>query len=320
MLKQIPPTEDDIIAEAIAGTEQEIFDEALGDPKDDDDGDTSLEEMDDVPGETEAGDEPEEEPDGEGQDEGEEKGEDEPDDPDATSEADGEEPEPEQETRGQGPRDRIRREIDRRREIEQELATLRAQNAALQVHLQTQQRPQQQQEQPAAPDIWSDPEAWAANQRAQIEREFTARHVNASLTDAREEHGEEFDAAYKALTSMNPGDPIARATVQRIYDSPNPGRSLMRWHGEQQTLREIGGDPSAYRQRVARELMSDPEFRRELLRGMRGEAMRGDGGRPRTSTRLPKSLNGASGGGSVRARDPELYNDSDASVFAFAMK
>ena len=94
----------------------------------------------------------------------------------------------------------------------------------------------------------------------------------------------------------------------------------MRWHGEQQILREAGGDPSAYKQRVAKEIMSDPEFRKQIIQEMRGEAERGDGGRPRTSTRLPKSLNGASGGGSVRNADPELYNDSDRSAFEYAMK
>ena len=310
------PTEEEILAGAIAGTEQEIFDEATGQAEDENNGDRSLEEMDDdIPGETEEGDqEPdEEEPDGES----EENEEDESDA--AASEEDGERPEPTQsEDRGRIPSSRLREETERRRAIEQERDTLRAQLAAFQV--QQQQRQQPQQEQPAKPDIWSDPEAWAAHQREIIAQEFTARHVNAALAEAHEAHGEEFVAAYKALTSLPPGDPVARATVQRIWEAPNPGKALMRWHGEQQILREAGGDPSAYKQRVAKEIMSDPEFRRQIIAEMRGEAERGDGGRPRTSTRLPKSLNGASGGGSVRTGDPELYNDSDASAFAYAMK
>jgi hypothetical protein len=122
------------------------------------------------------------------------------------------------------------------------------------------------------------------------------------------------------LTSLNPGDPMARAVVQRIWDAPNPGKSLMRWYGEQKILRESAGDPAAYRQRVAREIMSDPEFRRQILSDMRGEATRADGGRPRTSTRLPKSLNGASGSGSMHASNPDLYDGSDKSIFAFAMR
>jgi hypothetical protein len=319
MATQQVPTEEEIIAGAIADTEQEIFDDALGQPEDDGDGDTSLEEMDDdIPSDAEEGDEGDEpeSPDAEGEEES--------DDPDATAEQDDEAPQPPPEGRERMPYGRLRKEVreetERRRQVEQERDTLRAQLAAFQVAQAQQPRPQPQQEQPAKPDFWSDPEAWAANQRADIVREFTARHVNAALSEAHEEHGEEFVAAYRALTSQNPQDPVARAAVQRIWDAPNPGKALMRWHGEQQILRQAGGDPQAYRQQVAKEIMSDPEFRQQILADMRGEAQRGDGGRPRTSTRLPKSLNGASGGGSVRTGDPDLYNNSEDSVFAFAMK
>ena len=304
------PSEDDVIAGAIADTEQEIFDEALGQPEDDNDGDTSLEEIDDdVPGEEEEGDDTE------------------PDNPDdeasaASEEDESTQQEPEREEQlGPVPSARLRDETRRREAIEQELATARAQLAAYQVaQQQAQQRSQPQHEQPAEPDLFSDPVAWAANEREKNMREFTARHVNASLADAHEQHGDEFTAAYKTLTSLNRSDPIARATVQRVWDAPNPGKALMRWYGEQTILREAGGDPTAYRQKVAREIMSDPEFRKQILEDMRGEATRGDNGRPRTSTRLPKSLNGASGGGSVRASDPELYNNSEDSVFSYAMR
>jgi hypothetical protein len=314
------PTEEEIIAGAIAGTEAEIFDEATGQAEDEDNGDRSLEEMDDVPGETEEGDdEPtEDEPDGEGDEEDEEV--------DAASEEEGEEPEPERDgidegragERGRIPSSRLREEAERRRAAESERDAFRARLAAYEAQQAISRQPQQ--EQPAKPDLFSDPEAWAAQQRAEIAQEFTARHVNAALADAHDEHGEEFVAAYKALTSQNPGDPTARAVVQRIWDAPNPGKAIMRWYGEQKILREVGGDPNAYKQKVVQEILSDPEFRKQILADMRGEAQRGDGGRPRTTTRLPKSLNGASGGGSRREADPELYNDSDASAFAFAMK
>ena len=314
MATQQVPTEEEIIAGAIAGTEQEIFDEATGQAEDENNGDRSLEEMDDVPGETEEGDEPEpEEPDGEG-----EEGEDEEL---AASEEEGEERDTRTEefARAAGiPSSRLREEAERRRAAEQERDNFRAELAALRVAQQQARQPQQ--EQPVKPDLFSDPDGWAAEQRAQIERDLTARHVNAALADAHDEHGEEFVAAYKALTSLNPSDPVARSTVQRIWDAPNPGKAVMRWYGEQKILREVGGDPNAYKQKVAQEIMSDPEFRRQILAEMRGEATRGDGGRPSTTTRLPKSLNGAAGGGSMRNTDPELYNDSDNSVFAYAMK
>jgi hypothetical protein len=310
------PTEEEILAGAIAGTEQEIFDEATGQEEAENNGDLSLEEIDDdIPGETDEGDEPDEI---ESEDPADYETETQ-EEIDAASEEDGEEPELTQsEDRGRIPSSRLREETERRRLAEQDAANVRAQFAEFQA--QQQRRQQSQQEQLAKPDIWSDPDATLAERDAALMAQWTARHVNASLADAHESNGEEFVAAYKALTALPPSDPIARATVQRIYDSPNPGKAIMRWHGEQKILREASGDPTAYRQRVAREIMSDPEFRRQMLAEMRGDAERGDGGHPRTTTRLPKSLNGASGGGSRRAADPELYNDSDASAFAYAMK
>jgi hypothetical protein len=316
------PTEEEILAGAIAGTEQEIFDEATGQAEDENNGDRSLEEMDDdIPGESEEGDdEPdEEEPDGE-TDETEEE-------IDAASEEDGEEPAPTQsEDRGRVPYSRFREEIENRRLAEQDAANVRAQLAAFQA--QQQQRPQPQQEQPAKPDQWSDPEgyeAWLLAQAVQRvqNQQYAERedYVNETFAEAHRERGAEFEAAYRTLTSGNPKDPSVSNFVKKIYMSPNPGQALMKWHDTQKTIREVGNDPDGFRARQRESLLKDPEFRKEAMQYWRGEAERGDGGHPRTSTRLPKSLNGASGGSSARnSADPELYNPSDSSAFAFAMK
>jgi len=319
------PTEEEIIAGAIADTESEIFDEAMNRTEDDNNGDTALEEMEDVPGDIEEGDEPaDDQVDGTQDDE-------EVDNPDAPPETDEEEQAPDD--RRTVPSNRLREETERRRAVEQERDNFRAQLAAYHAqvaHAEAQrqaalrQQNTQQSDDASIDLLFSKPADYMARERAQMRAELRyemrSDHVNVSLGEAHEQHGAEFEAAYKALTGSNPADPVAVATVQRVWNSPNPGRTLMRWWGEQQILRETQGDPAAYRQRVARDLMSDPEFRRGLLDEMRGEATRGDHGRPRTQTRLPKSLNGASGGGSTRMGDPELYNNSDASVFAFAMK
>jgi hypothetical protein len=321
MAPQQVPLEDTFseadIAEALAGTEKEKFQSAFG-HDDDLDGpaeeasshetDTSLEEMEDILDD----DIPQEE----------EEGEQEGDDTDALDTQEAEAPDQTPEGRGRTSSERLRTVIEQRRQIEQERDTLRAQLAAIQAHAQMQQRPQSQQEQPAEPDPWNDPKAWAENERKETLRIWESRQVNSALAAAHRQYGDEFVAAYKELTSLNPGDPLSRATVQHIWDSHNAGESLMEWHAEHQalqTMRKAGG-VSAYKQNIVNEIMSDPEMRRQILADMRGEAQRGDGGRPRTSTRLPKSLNGASGGGSVRVSDPDLYDGSDASVFAYAMK
>src|SRR5258707_14956638 len=120
-----------------------------------------------------------------------------------------------------------------------------------------------------------------------------------SFEDAAEEYGQEaLSAAHNSfLTACQRGDPVALATAQRIGATPaRAGRIVMQYQERQALLSEIGSDPNAYRQKVREEALADPEFRRQLLSGMREDAMRGDGGRPRTQTRLPPSLNAASGG------------------------
>jgi hypothetical protein len=287
-------SEAELYGEAIRQTEQEVFDDALGLAPDENDGDTSLEQMDDDDAPT-GDEEPTDDEEGE--------------DPDESEEGEGEEseqpaePEDRQQDRRGIPPGRLREESEARRAAEAERDAERARVRELDARLRLiEQGNQPKPEPPERPDVFADPVAWEERIRAEIEASVAARHVNASLTDAREEHGEKFDAAYQAI--IRAGQSGDRQTVQQIWDSPNPGRALMRWHDRQQVIRDVGADPSAYRNKVAQDLMRDPEFRRQMVETLRDDAMNGDGGRPRTRTRLPASLNGASGGAGHRSRDP----------------
>jgi hypothetical protein len=258
------------IGDAIAETEQEIFDEALDLSPDDNTGDRSLEEMD--------GEDVLDDDDVEGEDE-------------ETGEAEGEEGEGEEppQTRHDGadrrdgrrgvPPGRLREEAEGRRVAEAEARELRARIEAIE---RGQQRQPQQQEPPPEPDMFADPEGWANNLRNGMARQFEERRINASMGEAEEEHGDAFREAFQALQGS--GNP---QLVGAILNANNPGRELMRWHDRAAAMREIGGDPVAYRQRLREELLQDPEVRR-------------DGGQPRTRTQLPPSLNGATGGTSHR--------------------
>lgn len=194
-----------------------------------------------------------------------------------------------------------------------------------------QEQPRPQQQQPAAPtkpDMFSDPEGYEAWLRADIVQGFTQQRVESSLSDAHEQFGEKFVKAYQDLTGINVtntsdrsvaglsrNDPIAQATVQRIMASPNPGRALMNWHNQQTVIRE-GGTPQ-FREKVeaeARErLMKDPDFRKQMLADLRAEAA--NGGQARSITRIPKSINDASGGTSAQRGDMHSIDDSDEGVF-----
>ncbi|XUM21060.1 hypothetical protein ACRAVF_27240 [Bradyrhizobium oligotrophicum S58] len=93
----------------------------------------------------------------------------------------------------------------------------------------------------------------------------------------------------------------------------------MQWHKRNEALSRVGNDPAAYEARIREEtrqaLLADPEFKRQLLADMRGEALNANDGQPRTTTRLPKSLARA-GGSNIRAErmDHGASDDSDQAV------
>jgi hypothetical protein len=148
------------------------------------------------------------------------------------------------------------------------------------------------------------------------------RYVEGSLSDAAETHGEKFTAAYSELRQIGEAEKQqygTSPTVRAIWSAPNPGKALMRWHGERTTVREIGTDPKAYRQKVEDELLQNEQFLAKAADALNRSARRGDGGRPRTVTRIPPSLNSQSGS-THQVEDPDLYNGSEASVFDFAIR
>lgn len=178
----------------------------------------------------------------------------------------------------------------------------------------------------ADPDIFEDPKGFVSGIKQEIQTGLnqvlsTVRQnsVSMSFELAHVRHGEAFPKAMEAINKLDAGNPDDRVIVQRIYNSPNPGEALVTWHKRQQTLSEVGDDPAAYREKVAKEtreaLIKDPEFRKQLLADLRGEALAGDDGTPRTANRLPRSLARAPGSNLGAERmDPRVSDDSEQAV------
>jgi len=154
-------------------------------------------------------------------------------------------------------------------------------------------------EQEEIPDAMIDPQAYSAWVQKQIDARVNdfqqkqlAQKIEYSLQSARETDQERFDAAYNAL------DPRDTATVNRIKNAYDPGKELMRWYAQQETLRETGGDIHSFREKeraaLREQLKNDPEYRAEILAMARAEAATSPPTRPAHNgmpsiTRAPSS-------------------------------
>lgn len=176
------------------------------------------------------------------------------------------------------------------------------------------------------PDLFENPTAFAeyvqkgaAAQVQTLSKQMEDMRVNMSMENAHVRHKETFDAAFQTVQKLDPKNPDNQAIVRRIYASPNPGEALVNWHKRNETLREVGDDPAAYKARIAEDarkaLREDPEFRKQLLADLRAEAETGDDGRARTTIKLPQSLNRAAGGNTRAPNDLEIYDSSPQAIF-----
>lgn len=344
----------DLLSAAIAATEVEIFDSAFNKTEgiSEDDGDRSLEMIGDgLEGQHEADDE-----NGESDDEPVvEETEGTADEPSETAEENSDKPDPKTAPElakpdGRVPPGRLREQTERTRAAEAErdglktlLETERANakkdldalNAKLDGVLTALQRqqtaaptaPKTDTAPAAAPDMFEDPEGFRDHLIRQFETQLHVRdqrfeqmRIENSLQLAHSKHGDVFAKAYQEFTEAGKtGDPETIAAGQRILQSANPGEALVTWHKHNTTLREVGSDPAAFRERIAAEtrqaLMQDAEFRKQFLEELTAEAGIGDNGRPRTITHLPPSLNRAIGGSSRTSEDRHGLDGSDQAIF-----
>lgn len=255
--------------------------------------------------------------------------------------------ETEKQPEGRVPPGRLREANEARRQAESELAAFKAQNEANEAKykadlaatnarldaltqlLQRQQQPIQpaaKTEPPPVPDMFEDPEGYQAHlqnsfkaELSQVTRQLQEQRVEMSMQMAHTRHGENFAKAYQALVSLDQNNPESRQLVSSIYSAPNPGEAVVQWHRRSEVMRQVGdkgleGFRAEIEENARKALMSDPEFRKQLVEELRADAMTGDQGRPRTETRLPKSLNRVPGN-SDRGNDAANYDNSDSAVF-----
>lgn len=219
------------------------------------------------------------------------------------------------------PSGRFREEADARRRAERERDELRAQLAAANVYAR-QQQPQQHPQQPQQPDIFDNPQGFVTGQirqemlpvLEQLRADFQSSREAMSLNWALDKHGNDVvSASRQALEAgMSRGDPNAWNTYNRAMQSHDPYGVIVRWHREGETLRTIGGDLDAYRQRVLEEALNDPEYRKRAIEAAKGQAR--DVHRPAGSvappvTSSPSLGNVGAAGGDAPAAEPLSENE-----------
>ena len=306
------------INEAVAATEAEIFGEATGAEPADNDGDTLLEAM----GQGLEGEVLESEILEREVLESEGLGEDDDDDNDGDDNNNNNGTTlsvPESETERAGDADDARAVEEQNTTLRRQLATLEARFNDLNARLNGQtQRPRQAGAPTEAgrPDMFTHPDAYerwlleratrdAVSHLQQQQQAERVAHVDQSFARAtRGERGFEFGPAYTALASLDAGNPEHRALVRGICEAPDPARALLDWWDDN------GG----------------PQFREQILAQIAPRMHRGSQGeraQPRYAFRSAQSLpslNGATGSNAQRVHDPEMDNNSDASVFDFATR
>jgi hypothetical protein len=226
----------------------------------------------------------------------------------------GEPPKPEPEAAV--PPGRFREEAEARRRAERERDDLLRQIAAIR------QPPPPQQPPPKAPDLFENPSAYVQNevrpyfdqisQRMQLQAEAFSQQM------AMTAHGaEKVAAAKQALTEgMHRGDPNVRAIWEQAMQSAHPYDVITRWHLNNETMKEVGGDLTAYRKKILEEAKMDPDYQRQVIEASKGGATHV--ARPPTSVQssVPKipSLGNVGAGG-----DTEVQEPSDEQLFRAAI-
>jgi hypothetical protein len=214
---------------------------------------------------------------------------------------------------------RLREITEERRQTQAELERMRVEHARMQVHMAQLQRAQAPAQAPQAPDPVIDPAAYTKYVQDTLRQEFQQQafndRLNMNLEMTHMRHGEKFEKAYEAvLTAAQRGD---QAIVRHFTSQSNPGEAMVRWYTNNEVLREVGPDPSAYKQKTRDELLKDPEFLAQAVEAHRRLAV--GGSQPQnTVVKLPPSLSKATGSSE---QGSQTHTDgSEAQLFAYAMQ
>ena len=219
-----------------------------------------------------------------------------------------EKPAPKDEDGARVPSWRLAEEAERRRSAEQALNELR--NEIRQLQMQRPQVPEQPQE---VPDIFADPNGFVQNLQSTFDRRLQALQLENSLRFAHHAHGDKFNNAYQEF--MNHVQSTRdQATYQRVMASSDPGEAMVKWWGEQQLQKELGGsDLHTFLNKQKEEWLKDPTVQKQVIEAFKATQ---SASQPSNLTNLPPSLSKAAAARSAH----DEGGASGADMYAYATK
>jgi hypothetical protein len=93
----------------------------------------------------------------------------------------------------------------------------------------------------------------------EFEKKIAHIRLESDMQMAAMRHGPTFDAAWQHFSPSCP-EWCGRVSWYRVMSARSPGEEMVRWFNERRIMHETGGDPNAFRMRVAQQLLQDPEF------------------------------------------------------------
>lgn len=229
--------------------------------------------------------------------------------------------EPKTDEGGQVPSWRLREVREARETAERRAQEAERQSYAVQAQLQAMQREMAQLRQPKQEpvDFFADPDA-ALKQRidpltSQFQTIVQDMQRELSETKAIARYGAEAYAAMETelQAAMVAGEPEVHQLRAQALSSRDPAAVAMQWYQQRKVMKEVGNDPTKYKQRILDEAAKDPAFQAKVM-----EAARSQASTSRPNVQLPPSLNRAPGSGVGHATLDE-GDMSDAALFRHAI-
>lgn len=211
-------------------------------------------------------------------------------------------------------------EREKRQQFQREAEQLRQQVQQMQSWYQQEQ--QRQQQPPQQIDPFVQPTEFFQQQvnplRTEAQQMFQQQKEDFSQLLAVQQYGQQaVDTAAAELKNFVQTNPQWQFEAQRILASKHPFGEIVAWHKQQQTQKEIGTDPAAYKTRLMAELLADPAFQAQAIEAARRGTQQPQPGRPATAPNvvLPPSLSSMT---SSAGREVDSPGTDDQSLYRFA--